>query len=155
MLNNTAFLPKNGAVLTISKIIKSVMSSAAEAELGALFVNCKEAIPASQSIEEMGHTQPPTPMQTDNTTECGVVTNNISSKHLKSMHMRLHWLRRRTTQGHFRHYWRSGATNLGDYVTKNHAEIHHRTVRPIYLTPKRQFDMLRNRVTPRGSLPEE
>ena len=44
--NNTTFPPKNGAVFTIYKIIKAVMSSAAEAEIGALFINCKEAIPA-------------------------------------------------------------------------------------------------------------
>ena len=38
MSNNMAFPTKNGAVLTMAKIIKAVMSSAAEAELGALFV---------------------------------------------------------------------------------------------------------------------
>ena len=45
MSNNTEFPTDNWAVLTVSKIIKEVISSAAEAELGALFVNCKEAIP--------------------------------------------------------------------------------------------------------------
>jgi len=38
----------NGAVLNISQIIKSVMSSATEAELGALFINVKTAIPMQQ-----------------------------------------------------------------------------------------------------------
>jgi hypothetical protein len=33
----------NGAVLNISQIIKAVMSSAAEAELGALFINTKSS----------------------------------------------------------------------------------------------------------------
>ena len=33
----------NGAVLNILQIIKAVMSSAAEAELGALFINAKMA----------------------------------------------------------------------------------------------------------------
>ena len=46
MSNNTTFLPNNGAVFTISKIIKAVISSASEAELGVLFINCKESIPA-------------------------------------------------------------------------------------------------------------
>ena len=58
------------------------------------------------------------------------------------MDMRLHWLRFRSAQGKFRHYWRAGATNLGDYVTKHHAEIYHRTVRPIYLTPQSQLYLL-------------
>ncbi len=34
----------NGAVLNISQIIRAVMSSAAEAELGALFINAKTTI---------------------------------------------------------------------------------------------------------------
>ncbi len=34
----------NGAVLNILQIIKAVMSSAAEAELGALFINAKTAV---------------------------------------------------------------------------------------------------------------
>jgi hypothetical protein len=40
MSNNDALPPNNGAVLTIAKIIKAVMSSAAEAEIGALYINC-------------------------------------------------------------------------------------------------------------------
>ncbi len=38
-------IPKNnGAVLNISQIIRAVMSSAADAELGALFINAKTAV---------------------------------------------------------------------------------------------------------------
>ena len=68
------------------------MSSAAEAKLGALFINCKEAIPTRQALGEMGEKKPPTPMQIDNTTAHGVITNNIVSKRLKSMGMGLYWL---------------------------------------------------------------
>ena len=39
MSNNTAFPPKNGALPTIDKIIKAVISSAAEAELGEILIN--------------------------------------------------------------------------------------------------------------------
>ena len=46
MSNNTTFPPNNCAVFTISKIINTVMSLAVEYEMGALFINCKEAIPA-------------------------------------------------------------------------------------------------------------
>ena len=67
-----ALPPNNGAVLTIAKIIKAVMSSAAEAELWELFINCKESIPSRQALGEMGHTQPPTPMQTDNSLSADV-----------------------------------------------------------------------------------
>ena len=55
----------NGAVLTLSKIIKHVMTSASEAEIAALFLNCKAAIPLRIALEEMGHPQPKTPVITD------------------------------------------------------------------------------------------
>ena len=41
MSNNTYFPLNNGSVLTSTKIIKAVISSAAEAELGAILINCK------------------------------------------------------------------------------------------------------------------
>ena len=151
MSDNSEAPPNNGAVLTIAQIIKAVMSSAAEAELGALFINCREAIPARHALEEMGHKQPPTPMQTDNTTALGIVSNNIASKRLKSMDMKLHWLRCRASQSQFRHYWRPGPTNLGDYVTKHHAAIHHRAVRATYLTPRLRLNVLRRALAARAA----
>jgi hypothetical protein len=45
----------NGAVLNISQIIWAVMSSAAEAELGALFINAKTAVSMRQTLIELGH----------------------------------------------------------------------------------------------------
>jgi hypothetical protein len=79
--------PNNGAVLNISKILKAVMSSAAKAELGALYINAREAIPMRHLLEEMGHKQPPTPIQTDNSTALGVVANNIQPCRTKAMDM--------------------------------------------------------------------
>jgi hypothetical protein len=66
--NNDQFPPNNGAILTTATIIKAVMSSAAEAELGALFLNAKEGIYSRQILTKMGHPQPRTPIQTENTT---------------------------------------------------------------------------------------
>jgi hypothetical protein len=60
----------NGALHVVAKIIKQVMSSAAEAELGGLFINAKTAVPIRTTLEELGHKQPPTPIQTDNSTAC-------------------------------------------------------------------------------------
>jgi len=91
--NNDKISPNNGAILTISTIIKAVMSSAAEAELGALFINAKEVVYLRQILTEMGHPQPKTPIQTDNTTAEGVINNKIQPKRTKAMDMRFHWLR--------------------------------------------------------------
>ena len=135
--------PDNGAVLNISKILKAVMSSAAEAELGALYINAREAIPMRQLLEEMGHKQPPTPIQTDNSTAHGVVTNNIQPRRTKAMDMRFHWLRCRDSQGQFRYYWRPGPDNRADYWTKHHCAAHHIEKRPTLLTSKCILDALR------------
>jgi hypothetical protein len=136
----------NGAILTIAQIIKSVMSSAAEAELGALYINAREAIPLRHLLEELGHTQPPTPIQIDNSTALGIVSNIIQPKRTKAMDMRFHWLQCRTNQKQFRTYWRAGSTNLADYVTKHHAPIHHRTIRALYLTAPTKLAHLRHKV---------
>ena len=47
-------------------IIKSMMSLAAEAELGALFIHAKEAAHICNILTKMGHPQPRTPIQADN-----------------------------------------------------------------------------------------
>jgi hypothetical protein len=85
----------NGAVHTVAKIIKAVMSSATEAELGGLFINAKTAVPIRTTLEELGHKQPPTPIQTDNSTACGVANNEIQPKATKAMDMRFYWLKDR------------------------------------------------------------
>ena len=132
--NDEQFPPNNGAILTHASIIKAVMSSAAEAELGALFFNAKEAVYLRQILIEMGHSQPRTPIQTDNTTAEGIINNKIQPKRTKAMDMRFHWLRDREAQGQFKIYWRPGGTNLADYFTKHHPPAHHVNVRAEFLT---------------------
>jgi hypothetical protein len=77
----------NGAVLNISQIIRAVMSSATEAKLDALFINAKTAVPMQCTLEEMGHLQTPTPIQTNNLTAYALLTNKILPKALKAMDM--------------------------------------------------------------------
>ena len=61
----TTFYPNNDAAQITVQVIKSVMSSAAEAILGGLYINAKQAAPMQQ-ISLKGRTQPPTPVQADN-----------------------------------------------------------------------------------------
>ena len=68
----------NGALLTTSQVVRNLMSSAAEAECGALFNNAKQAVPLHISLEEMGHPQPPTPIQVDNSTAAGFANHQIN-----------------------------------------------------------------------------
>jgi hypothetical protein len=135
----------NGVVLTLTQIIKPVMSSATDAELGALYINAWEVIPQRHLLTELGHQQPPTPIQIDNSTALGVVTNIIQPKHTKAMDMHFYWLHCRENQKQFGTYWHAGTINLADYVTKHHPAIHHQSVRHIYLTTPTNFLNLRHK----------
>ncbi|KAL7483042.1 hypothetical protein ACHAW6_008693 [Cyclotella cf. meneghiniana] len=146
MSEDAPFPPNNGAVLNVAEIIKAVMSSAAEAELGALFINAKKGVEIRNILEEMGHKQPRTPIQTDNSTAEGIVNARVQPKRTKAMDMRFHWLRDRAiNQKQFRFFWRPGATNLADYWTKHHPPSHHRQMRPEILSAFRTVTDLRAR----------
>lgn len=144
--NNEQFPPSNGAVLNIAQIIKNVMSSATEAELGALYINAKEAVYIRLILQQMGHPQPATPIQTDNSTAEGVINSKIQPKRMKAMDMRFHWLRNRETLKQFRFYWRPGNMNLADYWTKHHPAAHHKNMREEFLTPATMLEEFRNRI---------
>jgi hypothetical protein len=107
----------NGAILIISKVLKHVMSSAAEAEIGAVFINAKEGPVLRTPLEELGHPQPPTQMETDNTTATGYI-NGIKD---------------RVKQGQFDVYWGPGYQTFADYFTKHHLPVHHKRMREIYI----------------------
>jgi hypothetical protein len=123
----------NGAILNKSTIMKNVLSSAAEAECGALYENTTEVIHLRNTLEEMGHKQPPTPVQVDNTTTNGFANKQIKQQRTKSMDMRFYWIQDRVAQKQFNVYWRPGSTNLADYFTKHHSPAHHRRERKSYL----------------------
>jgi len=148
--NDEKYPPNNGAILNISQVIKAVMSSAAEAELGALYINAKEAIYIRTILEELGHTQPPTPIQTDNSTAEGIINSKVQPKRTKAMDMRFHWLRDRETQKQFRFYWRAGVLNYADYWTKHHPAAHHRNIRPEFLTSPTALEQLREKLARRS-----
>ena len=67
----------NGAFFTLCTILRFVVASAAEAELGALFLNCKEGIIFRLTLEELGHPQPRTPVHCDNATSGGIANNTV------------------------------------------------------------------------------
>jgi hypothetical protein len=80
MSSNVELPPNNNMVSTILQIIKAVMSLGAEAKVRALFINCREAVPARHVLKFLEYPQPPTLMQTDNTTALGVVNQNVMKK---------------------------------------------------------------------------
>jgi hypothetical protein len=146
-LSENAPIPaNNGAIANVAEIIKGVMSSAAEAEMGALYINARKAVEERNILEELGHPQPPTPIQTDNSTAEGIINKKVQPKRTKAMDMRFHWLRdRAVNQNQFRFYWRPGPLNLADYFTKHHPPAHHKNMRKEFLTPYQDLLELRRK----------
>eukprot|EP00804_Cyclotella_cryptica_P002446 CCRYP_019168-RA/>CCRYP_019168-RA protein AED:0.13 eAED:0.13 QI:0/0/0/1/0.5/0.4/5/0/1227 len=150
LLEDVPLPPNNWAIHNVAEIIKAVMLSAAEAETGALYINARKAVKERNILEELGHKQPPTPIQTDNSTAEGIVNNHVQPKRTKAMDMWFHWLRDRANQKQFRFYWRPGTTNRGDYFTKHHPAAHHRNMRPELLTPHKVSVALRKMLNMSG-----
>ena len=123
----------NGAILVLCQILKLVAASAAEAELGALFLNAQEAKVIRIILEELGHPQPPTPIHIDNTTTVGIVNNTIKRQKSRAMEMRYFWLLDHEAQRIFDFFYAPGQENLGDYPSKHHAGDIHTHVRPYYV----------------------
>eukprot|EP00957_Ditylum_brightwellii_P153034 11649358-Ditylum_brightwellii.AAC.1 len=70
----------NGAILTLSTIIRHVVASASKAELAALFYNAREAVPLCITLKEMGHPQPKLPLVPDNSTAHGLTQGTMIPK---------------------------------------------------------------------------
>ena len=119
----------HGLVLTIAKIIKYGMASAAEVEMAALYITDKKMIPLRNTLIEMGWPHPQSPIQTDNSTDVGFTNKKTVNKATKSADMKLCWLRDRELQYQFRYYCAPGSDNEGDYSTKHHPPIYHEAKR--------------------------
>ena len=73
-------------------ILKPVAASAAEAKLGALFLNAQDTKVFRLVLAKLGHPQPPTLIHIDNTTTVGILNNTIKCQRSRSMEMRYFWL---------------------------------------------------------------
>jgi len=78
----------NGAIFTLCNVLKWVVASAPEAELGALFLNCKEGKVIRNILLDMGHPEPATPVHCDNDTAVGITHGTVKRHKSKSMDMR-------------------------------------------------------------------
>ena len=62
------------------------MSSATEAETAALYIMAREAVYIHIIVEEIGHKQPPTPIQTDNAMVEDVINKKVQPKQTSNGH---------------------------------------------------------------------
>jgi len=113
--------------------LKSIVGAASEAEVSAAHVNARHGITHRMTLLEMDHPQLQTPLEIDNTTAYGMLTNTLMPKRSKAIDMRFFWLRDRENQKQFKLHWAKGINNLADYFTKHHPTEHHRNMRRAYL----------------------
>jgi 3-phenylpropionate/cinnamic acid dioxygenase small subunit len=133
----------NGSILNVAAVIKNVVASAAESEVGACFNNAQSGAPLRVTLTKLGHTQPPTPLRTDNYTAYGIINETIKQKRSKAMDMRYNWLTDRVRQKQFDIYWRPGRENLADYHTKLHSAQHHKDMRHLILHEANSLQVMR------------
>jgi hypothetical protein len=133
----------NGSILNVASVIKKVVASAAESEVGACFHNAQSGAPIRVKLTELGHIQPPTPLRTDNSTAFGIFNETIKQKRSKAIDMRYHWLTDRVRQKQSDVYWRPGRENLGDYHTKHHSAQHHKDMPGLILHQANSLQVLR------------
>ena len=80
-----------------------------------MYINARKAFKERIILEEMGHKQPATPVQVDNSTAKGIINKRVQPKRIKAIDMHFHWLRDCSTQKQFQFYWRPGPTSYANY----------------------------------------
>jgi hypothetical protein len=108
----------NGPFFCTSKIISCVVTSAAEAELGAAFQNGQKGAQFRNTLTELGYPQQPTTISVDNTVAEGLASDTINAKRSKSMDVRFFWLRDRVKKLQFAMRHLKGRWNISDFFTK-------------------------------------
>jgi hypothetical protein len=126
----------NGAFHTLCSILRCVVASAAEAELGALFMNCQEGMIFKATLEDLGHPQPKIPVHCNNPTAVGIANNTVKRQRLRAMEMKYFWTCEKDAQKVCLFKWHHGMENPADYQSKHHPGGHHTAVRPYYLHEK-------------------
>ena len=139
----------NGAIHVSCSVIRFTVASAAEAELGALFVNCREGKTIRLILEELGHPQPATPVHCDNATAAGIANDSIKKQRSRAMEMRFFWVTDQVQRKLFDVHWYPGKENLADYFTKHFTAKHHMAVRPYYLHMNSSPQYLPRAIAPR------
>ena len=80
----------DGPIYVLAKIIKTVMSLAAESVVVGLFMNAQHAVPIRLTLKHLGHPQSPTPIRTDNITAQGILPGVYKRKRSKWNNMNFH-----------------------------------------------------------------
>ena len=112
------------------------MPSEAADELSALYLNAKYGFVIRNTLEEMVHPQPATPLQADNSTAEGTINRTITRSIESHGHEFLLTAQLGEPKKSFQVYRPPVSLNLVDYYTKHHQAAYHRAILDIYLHRK-------------------
>jgi hypothetical protein len=132
-LDPTKRIKLNGEFFTLCVILRFVVASAAIAELGALFLNCKQGTIFRLTLKDMGHPQPLTPIHCNNLIAVGIANNTIKCQQSRLMKMCFFWVADAAEQKKFNIKYYPGKENFADYQSKHHLSAHHQSVCCWYL----------------------
>ncbi len=122
----------NGAFHTLHLILLFVVASAAEAKLGALFLNCQESMIFKLTLKDHSYPQSKILVHCNNATAIGIVNNTIKRHRSQAMEMRYFWTREKDAQDVYSFKWYPGMENIADYQSIHHPGAHHTVVCPYY-----------------------
>ena len=131
----------NGAISTLYTILKSLIASVAEAELGVLCMCVKEGR-IMRLISKVGYPQLATPIHCDNATAVGIVNGKVKIQRSRCMEMRYFYSWDQVKRGFFDVKWHQGQENLGNYQSKTLMRKHHVNLRPMYLHTKNSTEYI-------------
>ena len=122
----------NGGIQKLWKII-GVAASAAESELGSLFLNKQETVNLRKALQELGHTQPLTPIHTNNNTATSIIHKTIKQQISLAMNMRYFWTIIKQDDKTIDVSWHPWRENLADSSSKHHSPTINQNLQTTYL----------------------
>jgi hypothetical protein len=99
-------------------------------EYAGLYAATHIATEERKLLANMGHPQPATPLFCDNEVAIGIAADTVSQRMSKTTDMRLHWIRNRVRQGHFRVLFIRDLRNVADFFTKPLPVARYRVLAP-------------------------
>ena len=83
----------------MSTVMRQVLLSATEEEVGAPFYGCQDAVPLCNTLADLGHVQGATLIITDNECCKGILNNTVKQRRSKAMDMQFYWVKCRIRTG--------------------------------------------------------
>ena len=95
----------NGPIHVECSIMRNVMESSTEAELGGLFENYQKSTSIPTKLAEMGHPQPLNKVETYNSISNRIVNGMAKQKISRAIGIRFYWVRNQVRQHRFHILW--------------------------------------------------